>query len=407
MHLASAHFGMADTGMGRNTRNENAPILSNLAAATMQTVPTVPANGDVNPYGLAFVPQGFASGTGPLQPGDVLVSNFNDKGNTQGTGTTIVRITSTGQQSVFFQGSTGLGLTTALGVLKNGFVVVGNVPTDANGNAQQGSLLILDATGKVVTTLTDSALLNGPWDLAVNDRGNFVQLFVSNVLSGTVTRINLLAPVGGTPKVLSETQIASGYLTRTDPNALVVGPTGLAYDARSDTLYVASTGDNTIFAIRDASDTRHDRGMGRTIYSDPAHLHGPLGLTLAPNGDLIFSNGDAVNPVTGQQNELVEITRHGKFVSQFQLDPGNGGGAFGVASTETNGVTTFAAVNDNTNSLEIWTLQAPSGKHGHGENGDGDQNQNGNGDQNGDQNQNGNGGQNENATRGHSHHHDM
>jgi hypothetical protein len=37
-------------------------------------VSTVPPNGDVNPYGVAFVPQGFQSGTGPLRPGDILVS---------------------------------------------------------------------------------------------------------------------------------------------------------------------------------------------------------------------------------------------------------------------------------------------------------------------------------------------
>jgi len=32
---------------------------------------TIPNNGDVNPYGVAFVPKGFAGG-GSLQPGDVL-----------------------------------------------------------------------------------------------------------------------------------------------------------------------------------------------------------------------------------------------------------------------------------------------------------------------------------------------
>src|SRR5215467_4326005 len=32
---------------------------------------TVPANGDLNPYGVAFVPQGFPAG-GSIAPGDVL-----------------------------------------------------------------------------------------------------------------------------------------------------------------------------------------------------------------------------------------------------------------------------------------------------------------------------------------------
>src|SRR5260370_19046935 len=48
---------------------------------------TVPGNGDVNPYGVAFVPPGFPGG-GLLRPGDILLSNFNDKANDQGTCTT-------------------------------------------------------------------------------------------------------------------------------------------------------------------------------------------------------------------------------------------------------------------------------------------------------------------------------
>ena len=67
-------------------------------------------------------------------------------------------------------------------------------------------------------------------------------MFVSNVLNGTVTRIDLKVPTNGSsPTVLSETRIASGYAHHTDPAALLVGPTGLAFDAKTDTLFVAST----------------------------------------------------------------------------------------------------------------------------------------------------------------------
>jgi uncharacterized protein (TIGR03118 family) len=337
------------------TVKQNASIVGNLANAPQQAFSTVPSNGDVNPYGVAFVPQGF-QGNGTLQPGDLLVSNFNNSTNTQGTGSTIVQIAPDGQQSTFFQGGAGLGLTTALGVLKSGFVIVGNVPT-VNGVAQQGSLLILNDSGKVVSTLSDSALLDGPWDLAINDQGNTAQVFVSNVLSGTVTRIDLVIPKGGVPMVESETQIASGYTHGADPNALVVGPTGLAFDAATDTLYVASTGDNAIYAIPNAAVAERDHGVGRLIDNNPDYLHGPLGLTLAPNGDLIVANGDAVNQNPNQLNELVEITPTGKFVSQFQLDSGPGGGAFGVAVSFVNGEVRFAAVDDNTNTVDVWTLQ--------------------------------------------------
>ena len=93
-----------------------ASILNNLTL--FQTVSTVPANGDLNPYGVAFVPSGFPSG-GLLTPGDILVSNFNNSTNLQGTGTTIVDISPSGSQSLFFQDSSAPGLDTALGVLKS------------------------------------------------------------------------------------------------------------------------------------------------------------------------------------------------------------------------------------------------------------------------------------------------
>jgi uncharacterized protein (TIGR03118 family) len=338
---------------------KHAPVVPNLGSVAVTSTSTMAANGDQNPYGVAVVPKGF-EGHGVLQAGDTLVSNFNDSTNTQGTGSTIVRITPSGQQSVFFQGADGLGLTTALGVLKGGYVVVGSAP-NVNGTVTAGSLLILDANGHVVSQLSNSTLLDGPWDLTINDHDEHAQVFVSNVLSGTVTRIDLRVPdkMGQAPTVISMTQIASGYVHRPDMAALVVGPTGLAYDRKTDTLYVASTGDNEIFAIRDASDTRRDNGTGRVVVNDPAHLHGPLGLVLAPNGDLIASNGDAVNADPAHSNEIVEFTPHGAFVGQFQLDAGPAGAAFGIALyTGPDGKLHFAAVNDNTNTLEVWTFGA-------------------------------------------------
>src|SRR6516225_10753766 len=125
------------------------------------SVSTDSGNGDGNPYGVAFVPAGFPPG-GPLRAGDVLVSNFNSSSGLQGTGTTIVRIKqSGGPASLFFGGTPPLGLTTALGVVKAGFVFVGNLAT-TDGTCTtigQTSLLIIDHKGKQVGTLTDNALL--------------------------------------------------------------------------------------------------------------------------------------------------------------------------------------------------------------------------------------------------------
>ncbi|PMX31184.1 hypothetical protein C1Y20_33970, partial [Pseudomonas sp. FW301-21B01] len=79
-------------------------------------------------YGAAFVPDGFPS-FGTIAAGDLLVSNFNNAQNLQGTGTTIVKIVPNDKPVTFFGGAPGLGLSTALGVLKGGFVLVGSVPT--------------------------------------------------------------------------------------------------------------------------------------------------------------------------------------------------------------------------------------------------------------------------------------
>jgi uncharacterized protein (TIGR03118 family) len=323
--------------------------------------PTGPDTGDQNPYGIAFVPPHFAQG-GPLNPGDILVSNFNNAANSQGMGRTIVRVTPNGQTSVFFQAPADIanvGLTTALGVLKRGFVLVGNVPTtDGTSNTvMAGSLMIIDKDGNLVQNLTDSALLNGPWDLTINDQGDRAQVFVSNVLSGTVTRIDLRIPPHSNPIVESETMIASGYAHRTDPSAVVVGPTGLAYDAKHDILYVASTADNEIFAISDAKDRKSDGGTGRLVVKDNTHLHGPLALLLAPNGDLITANGDAVNPDSKQPSEIVEFTPRGKFVGQISLNPGPDAG-FGIALqfAAPDSQIRFAAVDDNTNTVHVWNI---------------------------------------------------
>jgi len=307
---------------------------------------TVPANGDENPYGVAFV----SRGGGLLKAGSILVSNFNNSMNSQGTGTTIVQIDKHDNQSLFFRGKRALGLTTALGVLPQDLVIVGNVPT-TNGmsdTVMQGSLLIVSPKGALVDTLTSSTLLDGPWDLTVQANGNSALVFVSNVLSGTVTRLNITVK-RGTPTVTSMTQIASGYLHKTDPAALVIGPTGLVFDSRKDLLYVASTGDNEIFSIASAGTTTTDNGMGSLVYSDPAHLHGPLALAMAPNGDLLTSNGDAVNPDPKHNSEIVEFTPGGSFIEELQVDS-VAGAAFGLAVSSAE----LAAVDDNTNTLGIF-----------------------------------------------------
>lgn len=329
-------------------------IIGNLGSAMV--VSTVPSNGDVNPYGVAFVPRGFPTG-GLLEPGDILVSNFNNSMNLQGTGTTIVDIRGNAP-SLFFQGQAPLGLSTGLAVLKAGLVIVANFPTKdgTSATAQAGSLMGLDYNGNVVWTYSNSTLVNGPWDFTVNDQGEFAQIFISNVLSGTISRLDLdVTPTHVT--VANSLQISSGYGHRGDPAALEVGPTGLAYDARRDVLYVSGSFENAVFAVPNAGHITADGGMGYRIYQDDKHLHGALAMVLAPNGHLIVTNSDVINSDPNQPSEMVEFTVDGQFVAERPVDSAQGG-AFGLGIMRgEHGVVTFAAVDDNTSSLEVWTLE--------------------------------------------------
>ena len=327
--------------------------------AQVRVVSTIPANGDLNPYGVATVPRDFSAG-GMVNPGDILVSNFNNSSNLQGTGTTIVRIQRHGPASLFFQGTAPLGLTTALNILRAGFVLVGNFPSpDLSGNcgtATAGSILVIDKTGKQVGAIVDPSI-DGPWDSTLFDEGNSAKLFVANGLSGTVVRLDLA--VGGTGVSLRKaTQIASGYGNQCDPVTFVDAPTGLVYDPKMDVLFVASTVDNAVYAVSDAAEGKHDGGLGKIIYQDAAHLHGPLAMVMASNGHLIVSNNDAINSDPNQPSEIVEFTTEGAFVREISVDQ-NPGGSFGLNVATFEDAARFAFVDDNVNALSIWTFRLP------------------------------------------------
>ncbi len=322
---------------------------------------TVPQNGDVNPYGVAVVP----TSTGALVQGHILVSNFNNRKNLQGTGTTIMDIAPNGIAAVFadidaksLPGACpgGIGLTTALVVLSKGWVIVGSLPTKDGtaATAEAGCLLVLNSRGQVVETFSGSPI-NGPWDMTALDESDTAQLFVSNVLNGTVAgngnivnqgtvvRIGLSIPDSGIPTEVSTTVIASGLPEKTDPNALVIGPTGLGLST-GGTLYVADAVGNRIAAIPKAVTRLTSAGIGATVSSGGA-INGPLGLAIAPNGDILTANGGDGN--------LVETTPNGKQVAIKGIDlSGQGAGTlFGIAVAS--GGTGVYFVDDGNNTLNI------------------------------------------------------
>lgn len=344
--------------------DNNKPFLANLNN-NQSIASTVPGNGDVNPYGVAIVPRSV----GALVANSILVSNFNNSGNLQGTGTTIVQIGQNNKLTVFAQINAssvpncvgGVGLTTALVALRNGWVIVGSLPTTdgTSATAKAGCLIVLNSQGQPVETFANG--INGPWDMTAADFGNIAVLFVTNVLNGTVEakgatvnqgnvlRMVLFMGDGDTddsnakPRVILQTVIASGFGQRTDPAALVIGPTGLGL-APDGSLYVADTLANRIAAIPAALFRLDSAGLGNTV-SEGHALNGPLGLAVAPGGDILTVN-------SGDGN-IVETTPGGSQVVVRNIDlTGTGGGTlFGLAiAPNGNGV---YYVNDGNNTLNL------------------------------------------------------
>jgi hypothetical protein len=325
---------------------------------------TVPANGDVNPYGIAVVPRS----TGSLIQGNILISNFNSSANLQGTGTTIVQIAPDGTVGLFAQIDAhklpgpcpgGVGLTTALWVLRSGWVVVGSLPTTdgTSATARAGCLLVLDSKGNVVETFFGS-LISGPWDMTALDGGGSADLFVTNVLNGTVaaggkvvhegtvTRLTLTGLNGKKPELQAITVIGSGFSERTDPAALVIGPTGLGLSPDAHLLYVADSLNNRITAIPDPVFRDTSAGTGATV-TQGGSLNDPLGLAVAHDGVILTVNGN--------NGFVVATTPNGDQVFKKLLDssgtpPGNGA-LFGLVPVPGHGL---YYVDDATNTLNLF-----------------------------------------------------
>ncbi|HJY65832.1 MAG TPA: hypothetical protein VJ254_03835, partial [Streptosporangiaceae bacterium] len=253
-------------------------------------------------------------------------------------------------------GPTGVGLTTALTVLRSGWVIVGSLPTKGGNVSGAGCLIVLDRWGNVRETFRGGGI-NGPWDMGSLDLGNQAVLFVTNVLNGTVAakghvvfggtvlRLVIKIPQFGLPFIWFRATIGSGFPERTDPAALVVGPTGAGL-GRNDVLYVADTLGNRIAAIPNAVFRFFSAGTGFTV-TRGRFLNGPLGLVIAPGGNILTVN-------SGNGN-LVETTPFGAQIAVRQLDssgsPPGAGALFGLAVKP--GHRAVYYVDDATNTLNL------------------------------------------------------
>lgn len=252
-----------------------------------------------------------------------------------------------------------MGLTTALSVLRSGWVIVGSLPTSdgTSATARAGCLLVLDSNGHGVETFYGS-LINGPWDMTALDAGSSADLFVANVLNGTVaaggkvvhggtvTRLTLTGLNGKLPQLQAITVIGSGFSERTDPAALVIGPTGVSLSPGADLLYVADSLNNRIVAIPDPVFRDTSAGTG-AIVTQGSGLNDPLGLTVSQDGNILSANGN--------NGFLVVTTPNGDQVFKELLDssgtPPGSGALFGLVQVPGHGL---YYVDDASNTLNLF-----------------------------------------------------
>jgi hypothetical protein len=333
---------------------------------------TVTDNGDLNPYAVVVAP----ASAGKIEAGDVLVDNFNNISNLQGTGTTIVGYRPSTKQTYLLaklpqalpQCPGGVGLTTAMTMLKTGWVIVGSTPSRDGTTATKGDgcVLVLDPSGAMVAAWSGPTI-NDPWgDMAVVDKGAAVTLFISMAGFGlpsptvidpatklpvvihkaTVLRLELSIRDGKPPVLVSQTVVGEGFSARADRDNFLLGPTGLALGP-DDTLYVTDGLDNVITAIPQATTRQAAAGVGRTV-TQGGLLSWPLAMAWSPEGHLLVCNGKdgrlvEVDPVAGKQIYAQWINN-----DQAQSPPGNGD-LFGIAMTPDR--TGFYYVMDDVNTL--------------------------------------------------------
>ncbi|HEY2684923.1 MAG TPA: hypothetical protein VGI93_15495 [Steroidobacteraceae bacterium] len=330
-------------------------ILAMLAAAPITTIgPVTAGNGDDNPYGLALAP----ATAGLITKGDLVVCNFNDAGQTEGNGTTIVGLhPQSGSMPYPIAQSAMLEGCNALAVLGDDSIAA------AAWTAQSSPLVASNGT---LNTPFSNAAITAPWGEAyVPAQGSSAAaLYISNAPGGSsyagagnVVRVMLNADAP-----TSITEIAKGFCTGGAPGG-IYGPAGLTYDASSDTLYVIDTASNSVIALSKVSNIGTDgvtvegqrtavtlpaatampafsgaSASSARVIAHGAPLNTPLSATLLADGDLLVGNADIGPTQTNVPsiNLMIEVSPWlpGGFVGQpFQADATTSGALFGIVAT--------------------------------------------------------------------------
>ncbi|HXO17410.1 MAG TPA: hypothetical protein VN909_04505 [Candidatus Dormibacteraeota bacterium] len=305
-----------------------------------------PKFGQLNPYGLTVAP----STTGDFQKGDLVVCNFNAKGNVQGTGNTIVALhPKPGSMPLLVShnktllGCDALALGPADDIWAAAFA--------ANDNP------VLSASGKLEVNIKGKPFDRPFGQIFAQPTSGSPAFYESNAGNGTVVRINL----GST---FTYDVIAKGFAVNHGKPGGILGPSGLTYDPSGDQLYIVDGTNNTVVAFSNVS-TIPAGGItvgkdGKTFSGPSASdarlvfagkpLNGPISSALLANGNVVV--GNTGNP--SGQNLMVELSPSGHVMDVRNVDKGASGSLFGIVATGTTAQDSKIYFNDdNDNNLQV------------------------------------------------------
>lgn len=331
-----------------------------------------PTNGDQNPYGLA------------INGKTLYACNFNAASNVQGTGTTIVSLsTKPGSSPKHIAGDPSLLGCSSLAMTKQKSVYA----TGALAKAIDGFCLGGKSCGGVgnrFSNLTGKNVVR-PWGATWAVPTGLYEysskaLFVSDATTGSI-----LLAVYCPPQATCEspmTPIVTGFKVNKGKPGSILGPSGLAFDPKNcvkigqnqacGTLYVVDGANNTIVAIHNVMNLRNNKGIvvgkNGTSFSGPEKswaslvysgkpLVGPISSALLYNGNLVV--GNTLEPKG--KNSLIEVApakctavpcKPGTVVAQVNVDKGAAGALFGIVATGSGKSAAVYFNDDNKNNVQ-------------------------------------------------------
>ncbi len=300
-----------------------AAILNGLHTQT--TIGATTVAGDQNPYGLAIAP----ATAGKITAGDLIVCNFNDPANVQGTGTTIVGLHPVAGaapyaivQSAQLEGCAAVTLDPADRIFAADFV--------ANDD------LIVSPAGTISQSIT-AVTWHGPWGQIYSPTaGPFgtAAVYATSVASGDVVRLDVS---NGT--VTGAQTIITGFTRNTGAPGSILGASGLTYDPNGDQLYVIDGNLNVLYGFRSvstipaggivvsgASFSGTSAASARVVASG-APMNAPVSAALLENGNIVVGNT--------ADNNMIEYSPAGAMLGEKLVDNGATGAIFGIVATGT------------------------------------------------------------------------